>query len=384
MRHLLVIPLLLLPACASVDRHSAPALPLSFAYHLLGHEDGADGGTVADVNGDGKLDIVVANEEDCSIVLYVQHSPEHWSRRQVAGGYSGPEDAVVSDFDGDGLPDIAFVGDEAENQCANDARVAVAYQNPDETWTTHPLVDGLGAINLVTADIDSDGDADIIYADKAGNRIVALLNPGVRQAYWTETVLAEGEGTRGAFAAVLADMDGDGDLDLISTARGSNAVFWLERPENWTEPWVRHEIGTVVDPVFVEASDIDQDGDVDVVVAGWRGNEIAIFENGAGWQKHSISSRAHPIGLAVADFNGDGILDIAATTYATQKGPGQVLLLTRKGSLNGPWTEEILYTGLAAADEIMLLHFAGDTTPSIVTTSNDFPGGRVFYLRSRP
>lgn len=216
------------------------------------------------------------------------------------------------------------------------------------------------------------------------NRATSLLNPGARQGRWQEILLADGEGTRGAFSAVLADMDNDGDLDLISTARGSNAVFWLERPAIWSEAWVRHEIGSIVDPVFVAASDIDRDGDVDVAVAGWRGNEIAIFESGRGWIRHSISSRALPIGLAVADFTGDDILDIATTTYATEEGTGQVYLLKGHGSLQGPWSEEILYAGLEAADEIMLLTFTGDDLPSIVSTSNDFPGGRLFYLRPVP
>jgi hypothetical protein len=333
------------------------------------------------VNGDGKLDIVVANEDDCTVVLYVQQSPDQWTRHLVASAYTGPEDAVIADFDGDGLADIAFVGDEPEVPCANDAKVGIAYQNAGETWTTRALVPGLGAINLATDDIDGDGDTDIIYADKAGNRIAALINPGTREGLWEEFVLAEGEETQGAFSTILVDMDGDGDLDLVSTARGSNAVFWLERPATWSDPWVRHEIGSVVDPVFAAVADIDQDGDVDVVVAGWRGNEIAIFENAAGWQKHTISSRALPIGVAVSDFDGNGLPDIAATTYATEEDPGMVLLLKRQGSLAGPWKEEILYTGIKAADEIMLLPFEGDPAASIVSTSNDFPGGRLFILR---
>src|SRR5688572_27532211 len=93
---------------------AAAAQTYTAAATEIGNERGADGGAFVDFNADGKSDSIVAGEEGCSVVLYLQTSPTVWVEQTVASGMIGPEDAVVADFNADGRKDIAFVNDEAE------------------------------------------------------------------------------------------------------------------------------------------------------------------------------------------------------------------------------------------------------------------------------
>ena len=153
-------------------------------YTEIGLQAGADGGDLTDFDGDGDLDMIVAAEEGCSVVWFEQLSAASWAKHTVATGQIGPEDTVAGDFNNDGLNDLAWVNDEAETAgCLSGGKVVIAYQT-STSWTLQTLVVGLGAINLAAEDVNRDGHLDIVYADKTGDELVLLVNPG-SSAPWT-------------------------------------------------------------------------------------------------------------------------------------------------------------------------------------------------------
>ena len=119
----------------------------------------------------------------------------------------------------------------------------------------------------------------------------------------------------------FADIDGDGDLDLMSASVGDDKIAWYENDgsQNFTE----HEVSTSADgAITVFAVDVDGDGDIDILSASYFDNKIAWYENdGAsspGFTKRIICGTnmvgAH--GLVTGDIDGDSDIDIIAGGWA--------------------------------------------------------------------
>jgi hypothetical protein len=164
-------------------------------------------------------------------------------------------------------------------------------------------------------DADGDIDADIVVTTRDS---VFYFENQLPQATWTKTPM--GTALNGSYFGRGADVDNDGDLDLITGAYNSNQLAWYDNPS-----WDVRMISDNVPQAFVGAvGDLDNDGDVDVVASETGG--MAWYENssnGANWRRWTIATGAAnflvPLGGAdqhgPQDLNQDGFLDVAATTF---------------------------------------------------------------------
>ena len=157
--------------------------------------------------------------------------------------------------------------------------------------------------------------------------------------------------------------------------------MWYENPgDPRTKPWVRH----VIDPQSRQPghgmpADIDRDGDLDAVMAlgmdaapndiGTR--EIAWYENvgragkGTEWRKHVIVDDFDNAFEAVAvDLNGDGRLEVAATSWAMPN--GRLVWCENRGDPKGTWTTHDLKTNWPRANQIIAADLDGDGKPDLV------------------
>ena len=142
----------------------------------------------------------------------------------------------ATDMDGDG--DVDIVG------AANDGDDISWWENdgtPNNASWTEYLVDGSfdGARSVYATDMDRDGDIDILGAGEDNDDISWWINDGnPKQAGWTEyTIDASFDGARSVYAT---DMDGDGDVDILGAALADDYISWWENdgtPDNasWTE-----------------------------------------------------------------------------------------------------------------------------------------------------
>ena len=284
---------------------------------LPGEASGAIKIYASDVDLDGDTDVLGAAFYGNELVLFVndgERTPS-WERRVIDGDLSEALAVAVADIDGDGLPDIlggSSVGAEV-----------VWWRNlggSPPQWVRHTVDDDVpGAHDIAGADLDGDGDMDIIGVSFEDDEILWWRNDGGVPAGWARLVIASGFDYPTKVA--VADVDRDGDLDLFSVAWHDRQVGWWRNDGGDPITWVDHVIGEeFAGAHWVDAADVDGDGWVDVVGAAMDLGQIAWWRNDgaeiSSWQKTVVTSVLSGAVSAVAgDLDGDGDLDIAGAGW---------------------------------------------------------------------
>lgn len=153
----------------------------------------------------------------------------------------------------------------------------------------HPVGAGVpGTYFVHSADINGDGNIDIVTSSSIGKKHVWFENDGTGNNWISHVIVSGGAYCRAAFPL---DVDGDGDLDVIGS---SNDVFWYENTDGIGVVWEVHFIGSFPSPDYLCGADMDGDGDNDVVAASYSmGVGISWWENqdgsGSSWQKHIVT-----------------------------------------------------------------------------------------------
>ena len=337
-----------------------------FSEHLL--KDGYSysyGLDAADLDGDGDLDITSSDTRNFKLYWFEnsgqgkfnEHLIEDGDRLGVFGDITGdaiaksvPGDAIhkrwfltprlerhmIGDVNADGKPDVVIVenlhGDIYWYKNSGTPAKEALWRRFTITQQTIP-----GAYDVALADLDGDGDQDVAASTwRLSNKFVWFENPGDPELAESWKLHVVEENIAEPRTIRVGDFNRDGKLDLLGTARVANLVVWYENPgDPRSKPWTRHVIDSKsADPGHGMPADIDRDGDLDVVMAlgmdshdkqiGTR--EIVWYENvgptgkGAEWKKHVIGGDFDDASDAIAvDLNGDGHLDVAATSYGTVK-----------------------------------------------------------------
>src|SRR5262245_12158112 len=229
--------------------------------------------------------------------------------------------------------------------------------------------------NVKIVELDKDGRADVIVCDAQRNRVFWYRQlPDHR---WHEIPL--GDELNCPACATPADLDGDGDLDLVVAVLGSvyptderiGQVAWLE---NRNGTFVNHVLLDDVRRVSdMQVGDLDGDGDLDIAAAvfGYHHGEVLWLENRGGgrFRDHLLLATQGPSHVPIGDFDGDGDLDITALVSQDHEevwafenhGKGELVPRVIYGSLNF----DLGSAGLIAGDpdrdgDLDLILSAGD------------------------
>ena len=243
---------------------------------------------------------------------------------QFFGTLNIPGAVVTADVNGDGRPDLVVIG--------LDQTVAVLLGKADGTFKspTSYYVAGNTPVALAVADLDGDGRLDVVVADKLGNTVSVLLGngDGTFKAQ-TAAEASKGKGTaaptyptgKGPVSVAVSDVNGDGKPDLLVTDFTDNTVSVLLGKGDGTfgdQTTVEADGG----PSFIAVADMNNDGRPDLVVSSSGGNFFSVLlGNGDGTFQPETENPLGPISraavqqsLVVGDFNHDGNLDVITTT----------------------------------------------------------------------
>ena len=350
-------------------------------------EQTAYSAAAADVNGDGKLDVIVADQcdysSDCGNGVVAVLLGNGDGTLQTPSTYNSGgiilSSVLVKDVNGDGKPDILATNGCADNSCSSGS-VGVLLGNGNGTFQAPISYNpgGSGSFSMAMADVNGDGKLDLLVANtcltssNCNNGSVGVLFGNGDGTF--QPSVAYGAGGVDTFAVALADVNGDGKLDLVvanacnnnsSCSNGSIGVLLGNGDGTYQAATAYSSAGLYADAVAV--GDINGDGNPDLVVTNecngnscTNGSYGVLLGNGDGTFQAAVSYNSGGVtatSVALADVNGDGKLDLLLTNQCSDNncttGQVAVLLGNGDGTFQSPVTYGTsgLYAGsLAVAD----------------------------------
>lgn len=296
----------------------------------IGHLRQPSAVAVTDVDSDQDLDVAVTAAEDGTLVVFTNGGGAlpAFMLRTIAANLPGACAVVAADLDDNGRTDLVAASEHADrvDWYENGGGVPVQFE-------PLPVTSGAGTVHeIAAADLDQDGDLDLLSASDTDGRVAWYENRGAWfAAHWVAT------GATGAIEVRTADLDGDGDLDVLAAPRDAVGLPWFSNdgrtPPRFTVQWISR---TLENPMSVWPADVDGDGDTDVVTATRGTRRIAWHENTGGVPLAFVSRdvaghTGREVVVRAGDLDGDRDTDLMAV-FADLLGTGQLVWYTNNGA----------------------------------------------------
>jgi hypothetical protein len=258
---------------------------------------------VADVDGDGVLDLVAAERDLASLGVFWGNGDGTFQPEMLVATGMAPAGVAATDLDGDGDADLVVA-------CDTGLVVHLATGRNLSAGVPIPLGGPQDAVAF--GQVDGDGIADIVSVDSTDDAMFVLRGRGDGTLAAPASVPVDPTYTYGSLG--VADLDGDGRDELMLGDSGQSVTFFHNEGTGTFAPGVTYMTLGDVNADFA-VGDVTGDGIVDVVVAS-QGEEITdLFVNrGDGtFDQRELNVGAQPVSVALGDLDGDGRLDLVST-----------------------------------------------------------------------
>ncbi len=274
--------------------------------------------SLADVNGDQKLDLLAVNRGDKSVSVLLGNGDGTFQSALTYPISNSPVALATGDFNNDHKLDLAVVGDCGSAACAQPGEVTVLLGNGDGSFqAAGTYAVGYSPSALAVGDLNGDNNLDIVVANACGQ-------DGSCRAGSATVLLGDGKGVfhsggelplgKSPSALTLGDLNNDGALDVVSAYRAENKIgVLLGNGDATFKPQVSYPVGSA--PSAVVVSDFNGDGKRDVAVANFKDSKVSVlFGNGDGTLQPAAnySVGAGPESLIAVDASSTGHADLVS------------------------------------------------------------------------
>lgn len=283
---------------------------LKFKKQVLATEYISEGVATADVNKDGKTDVLAGT--------FWFEAPD-WKRHEITtpyihpsiGGYGNSFLNFTMDVNQDGWLDLVKVGFPSKE--------AYWYENPQNKgghWKERLVYPSVGNESPAMVDVDGDGRLDLLCNDPANKKVIWVKSPSVKgDTTWTAYTISN-DTLRGT--NLFTHGLGWGDINLDGRKDVLIREGWWEAPADTKQPdWTFHPANWGAECAQIYTLDLDGDGDQDVITSSahnygiWWHEQVKDGNGNIEWKQHEIFkefSQSH--GMAMVDLNKDGNPDL--------------------------------------------------------------------------
>jgi hypothetical protein len=276
----------------------------------------------ADLNGDGLPDVVSASYADGTLNVFLNNtqSPGSFAAPTMLAS-PGASQVAIADMTGDGMPDLVSA----------DFNVSLFVQTAPGTFAAPVSLYAGGANWVAVGDLNGDGAPDVALTDAVGVKVLFHTGAAAATTYaapvtvFTQTLNAN---LQGANIIAIADVNGDGFMDLIITDPGptggaaptvSVLLQDAAHPGQFLAPVAYPTLPQSLSQSIIVA-DVNGDGHPDIVIGGWNGVSVFLQDaaNPGTFLARTDYNAPNASEIAIADVNGDGLPDIVVPVGPTQ------------------------------------------------------------------
>jgi len=277
----------------------------------------------ADINGDGKLDLISANLNADTLSILTNDGSGNFAFASTVSAGHRPRSVAAVDVNGDGKLDLICASD-----LDNTLSVLTNNGGGGFVLSSSPAVNF--PYSVVATDVNGDGKLDLVAANILAKTLSVLTNNG-NGGFGSNTTLNVGNGPN---SVASADVNGDGKVDLICANRIDGTLLVLTNNGNGDfGSNATYIVGS--EPYSVGAADINGDGKVDLISANSFDNTLSVLtNNGSGifGSNATLNVGNEPECVVVADINGDDKMDLICANSGGYPNPGTLSVLTNNGS----------------------------------------------------
>jgi FG-GAP-like repeat/FG-GAP repeat len=323
-----------------------------------------------DLDGDGDIDLAAANEQESTISIFLNNGSGMFTRldRYTTGQY--PTGGAIVDMNRDGINDVVTA-----DYHGNSVSVLLGTGGGAlADKTSYPTVSGAETSNLAVGDLNGDGNLDVIATNPLSSSISMFLGSAAGTLADAVDIPVGIIGASAPYSAAIGDFDRNGANDVaVADVRSGTIIVRLGNGDGTFKSEVPYLEGGVP-PYILITRDLDLDGNLDLVCANRGSDDVSVLmgRGDGAFRKTIVSSTGDdtgPYSVAVADFNQDGVPDVATANF--ESSTASVLLGIGNGEFEAPLDAGAMGLtsyGTAAAD------FDGDGKPDLATanaSSND-------------